>query len=295
MSNFAGKTALISGGAEGIGLSIARALGKQGMQIVLGDIDAEQLKVAQQILEEEGIAVHTVKMDVTLSKDWQRFADQALQHFGSVHMLVNNAGVGGGTGPLEQVDDKSWHWVNDVNLDGVLYGARTLVPLIKQHGEGGWLLNVASMAGMMGVPFAGAYTATKSAVVALSESWHQELRRHQIHVSVLCPAFVKTRIHLSDRNRQPSYQSTDEKTPPNDKQLAAAAHMQTVVENGLAVEVVGERVVEALKAGELYIFTHPNYRAVVQQRFHAIDAAFERAAASPLLAHIRDEEIEGFS
>ena len=295
MQDFEGKTALISGGAEGIGLSIAQALGKQGMQIVLGDIDAAQLAIAHKTLEEQGVAVISVVMDVTLPEDWQRCAEQAIARFGKIHMLVNNAGVSNSTGPLDQVDDKDWRWVNDVNLDGVLFGARVIVPLMKQQGEGGWLINVASMAGMMGVPYASAYTATKNAVVALSEGWHQELRRQQIHVSVLCPAFVKTRIHLSERNRQARYQTQGEKPAPSAKQLAAAAHMQSVVENGLAVEIVGERVVEALRAGELYIFTHPNYRTLVQQRYQAIDAAFERAAASPLLAHIRDEEISGIS
>jgi NAD(P)-dependent dehydrogenase (short-subunit alcohol dehydrogenase family) len=295
MKDFEGKTALISGGAEGIGLSIAQALGKQGMQIVLGDIDAAQLAIAHKVLEEQGVAVLSVVMDVTLPEDWQRCAEQAIARFGKIHMLVNNAGVSNSTGPLDQVNDKDWRWVNDVNLNGVLFGARAIVPLMKQQGEGGWLINVASMAGMMGVPYASAYTATKNAVVALSEGWHQELRRQQIHVSVLCPAFVKTRIHLSERNRQAVYQSTDEKVAPSATQLAAAAHMKSVVENGLAVEIVGERVVEALRAGELYIFTHPNYRALVQQRYQAIDAAFERAAASPLLAHMLDEEIVGIS
>lgn len=295
MNEFKGKTALISGGAEGIGLSIAQALGKQGMQIVLGDIDAEQLAIGQKTLEQQGIAVLSVEMDVTRPQDWQRLAEQAVARFGNIHMLVNNAGVSNSTGPVEQVKDEDWQWVNDVNLDGVLYGARAIVPLMKQHGEGAWLINVASIAGMLGIPYASAYTATKNAVVALSECWHQELRRHQIHVSVLCPAFVNTRIHLSDRNRQEMYKAKGEKTAPSAKQLAAAAHMQSVIENGLDVEIVGARVVEAILAGELYIFTHPNYRSLVQQRYQAIDAAFERAAASPLLAHMRDEEIVGFS
>lgn len=295
MKDFEGKTAFISGGAEGIGLSIAQALGKQGMQIVLGDIDAAQLAIAQQTLEKQGVEVLSVVMDVTLPKDWQRFAEQAIARFGKIHMLVNNAGVSNSSGPLDKVADNDWRWVSDVNLDGVLFGARAIVPLMKQHGEGGWLINVASMAGMVGVPYASAYTATKNAVVALSEAWHQELRRQQIHVSVLCPAFVKTRINLSERNRQDIHQDKGEKLAPSERQLAAAAHMQSVIDNGLAVEIVGERVVEALCAGELYIFTHPNYRSLVQQRYQAIDAAFERAAASPLLAHIRDEEIVGIS
>jgi len=296
MSQFTGKTAVISGGAEGIGFSIARALGKQGMNIVLGDIDALQLENALAQLKTERVRAFAVAMDVTKPGLWHHLAEQAVKQFGKVHMLVNNAGVGGGTGTIEQTDTMDWRWVLDVNLMGVLYGTQTMVPLIKKHGEGGWIVNVASMAGMIGVPYAGAYTATKTAVVGMSESWHAELKSHNIHVSVLCPAFVKTRINLSERSRQPVYAREEcDSEVDSFKNEALAAHMQTVVNNGLAVDIVGERVVEALNAGEMYIFTHPNYRSIVQQRYKAMDEAFERAAASPLLAHVLHEKIVGFT
>ena len=287
-----GKTAVISGGAEGIGYSIAQAMGAQGMNIVLGDIDATQLDKAVAALTAQGVPVLGVPMDVTRLEDWQQLARQAAERFGSIHMLVNNAGVGGGTGSIEQIGECDWRWVLDVNLMGVIYGTQTLIPLIKAHGEGGWLINVASMAGMVGVPYAGAYTATKVAVVGMSESWYAELQPHNIKVSVLCPAFVQTRINLSERNRQADYQQSREAT---EQDAAVAARMQAIIDNGLAVEVVGQRVVEAVKQGELYIFTHPNYRQVVQQRYQAIDDAFVRAADSPLLASVLNEDIVGFS
>lgn len=295
MNALNGKTAIITGGAEGIGLSIAQAFAKQGAHIVLADIDGAQLQIAEQTLLEMGIPALCVTMDVAEPKQWQHLVEQAEARFGDIHILVNNAGVGGRNGSIESTEHKDWQWVTDVNMMGVLYGMQAVVPRIKQHGAGGHIINVASMAGMMGVPYAGAYTATKGAVVSLSESWHHELKRHQIYVSVLCPAFVKTRINLCERNRQARYKSDKPATAPSEKQLAAAAYMQNIIDNGLAVEIVGERVVEALKAKELYIFTHPNYRQLVQQRYKAIDDAFERAAASPLLAHIRDEEPAGFS
>ncbi|MGJ8689816.1 MAG: SDR family NAD(P)-dependent oxidoreductase [Gammaproteobacteria bacterium] len=295
MNALNGKTAIITGGAEGIGLSIAQAFAKQGAHIVLADIDGAQLQIAEKTLLEMGIPALCVTMDVAEPTQWQHLVEQAEARFGDIHILVNNAGVGGRNGSIESTEHKDWQWVTDVNMMGVLYGMQAVVPRIKQHGAGGHIINVASMAGMMGVPYAGAYTATKGAVVSLSESWHHELKRHQIYVSVLCPAFVKTRINLSERNRQARYRSDKPATAPSEKQLAAAAYMQNIIDNGLAVEIVGERVVEALKAKELYIFTHPNYRQLVQQRYKAIDDAFERAAASPLLAHIRDEEPAGFS
>ena len=295
MSQFSGKTVVVSGGAEGIGFAIARAMGKQGMNVVLGDIDTNQLNIAQKKLENENINVLTVQMDVTDLSQWQNTADKAIERFGKIHMLVNNAGVGSNPGLIVQTDDKDWRWVLDVNLMGVIYGTQTMVPLMKQHGEQGWLINVASMAGMMGVPTAGAYTATKVAVVGMSESWYAELKPHNIQVSVLCPAFVKTRINLSNRNKPDELKSDKEKNTDNVSPSSSAKHMQKVIDNGLPPEIVGERVVEAVSNKELYIFTHPNYRKVVQKRFKSIDDAFARAELSPLLTSVLDEEVAMFT
>lgn len=295
MSQYAGKTVVISGGAEGIGFGIARAMGKQGMNVVLGDIDARQLEISRTTLVNEGINVLTVKMDVTDLSQWENLANKAVERFGKVHMLVNNAGVGSMPGNIEYTDDKDWRWVLDVNLMGVIYGTQTMVPLMKQHGEGGWLINVASMAGMVGVPSAGAYTATKVAVVGMSESWYAELKPHNIQVSVLCPAFVKTRINLSTRNKPEALKSEREKNTKSMNNSPMAKHMQSVIDNGLSPDVVGERVVEAISNKELYIFTHPNYRKVLQKRFKNIDDAFARSESSPLLASVLDEEVALYS
>ena len=289
MSQFADKTAIISGGAEGIGLSIAKALGEQKMNIVLADIDQKNLEKASLELRGSGISVLPVALDVADEAQWHDAAQQAIERFGKIHMVVNNAGIGGDTGPIQNAQTKGWQWALDVNLMGVMYGAKVMVPLIKQHGEGGWIINVASMAGMGGIPYNGAYTATKTAVVALSESWAAELQSKGIKVSVLCPAFVQTRIYDSNRNRPLKYQS-DTATPTNEDSFADKT--KHLVENGIDVSIVGKRVVEALNDGELYIFTHPNYRAIVQRRFQAIDAAFERAAQSPLLEQIANQKLD---
>lgn len=294
MNQFFGKTVVISGGAEGIGFGIAQAMGKQGMNIVLADIDADQLEIAQNKLQKDGVEVLSVQMDVTNLGQWENVATKTLERFGKVHMLVNNAGVGSNPGSIEKTDDKDWRWVIDVNLMGVIYGTQTMVPLMKLHGEGGWLINVASMAGMMGIPTAGAYTATKVAVVGMSESWYSELKPHNIQVSVLCPAFVKTRINLSNRNK-PSELKTEKENSGHLNSSAAAKHMQKVIDNGLSPKLVGERVVEAVNNKELYIFTHPNYRKVLQKRFKAIDDAFARSEASPLLVDVLHEEVALYS
>ncbi len=289
MSQFAEKTALISGGAEGIGLSIAKALGEEKMNIVLADIDEDSVKKAAEQLASAGVPVLALALDVAKENEWQEVAKQAIARFGKIHMLVNNAGVGGSTGPVDKQEALDWQWVLDVNLMGVVYGAKAIAPLIKQHGEGGWIVNVASMAGMGGVPFGGAYSATKTAVVALSEGWATELKSAGIHVSVLCPAFVQTRIHQSHRNRPERYKANSVSTGDEN---SFAKKAQQMVENGIAVSIVGKRLVEALNDNELYVFTHPNYRPVIQHRSTAIDEAFERAARSPLLQDIVNQKIE---
>ena len=291
MSQFIGKTAVISGGAEGIGLSIAKALAEEKMNIVLTDINGENLQKASLELEATGVSVLPVLLDVAEEDQWEKVAEQAIARFGKIHMLVNNAGVGGDSGSIESQNKKGWQWVLDVNLMGVVYGAKVMVPLISQHGEGGWIVNVASMAGMGGVPYGGAYSATKAAVVALSEGWAGELQSKDINVSVLCPAFVQTRIYDSERNRPSQYKS-DTKVMADENSFFNRA--KTMVESGIEVSIVGKRVVEALNDGEFYIFTHPNYREVVQKRSSDIDAAFKKASESPLLQHIVNQKIEMF-
>ena len=289
MSKFIGKTAVISGGAEGIGLSIAKALGEQKMNIVLTDINEKNLQKACLELETIGVPVLPVVLDVAKEDQWQEVAESAVARFEKIHMIVNNAGVGGESGSIENQNAKGWQWALDVNLMGVVYGAKVMVPLIKQHGEGGWVVNVASMAGMGGTPYGGAYTATKAAVVAVSESWAGELESEGINVSVLCPAFVQTRIYDSERNRQSQYKSYKKSSISENSFLNKAKQM---VENGIEVSIVGKRVVEALNDGEFYIFTHPNYRPLVEERSSQINAAFEKATKSPLLKHVVNQKIE---
>ena len=289
MFKFEGRTAVISGGAEGIGLSIAKALGEQKMNIVLADIDEKNLLKSAAELESLGIPVLAALLDVADEMQWKSVAEKAVERFGKVHMVVNNAGVGGDSGPIENQETEGWQWALGVNLMGVVYGAKTIIPLIKQHSEGGWILNVSSMAGMGGVPYSGVYTASKAAVVALSESWAQELKDKRIGVSVLCPAFVQTRIYDSERNRPDKYKSENYNI---ENESSFSKQTKQMVKDGIDVSIVGKRVVEAINHGELYIFTHPNYRQVNQERFNGIDEAFARSAKSPLLKDIVDQKID---
>jgi NAD(P)-dependent dehydrogenase (short-subunit alcohol dehydrogenase family) len=262
------------------------------MNIVLADIDEKNLLKSTAELESLGIPVLAALLDVADEMQWKSVAEKAVERFDKVHMIINNAGVGGDSGPIEDQETEGWQWALGVNLMGVVYGAKTITPLIKEHGEGGWILNVASMAGMGGVPYSGAYTATKAAVVALSESWAQELQNKRIGVSVLCPAFVQTRIYDSERNRPDKYKSD---TYNLENESSFSKQTKKMVKNGIDVSIVGKRVVEAINDGELYIFTHPNYRQVNQERFAGIDEAFAKSERSPLLKDIASQKIDMLS
>ena len=289
MYNFKSKTAVVTGGAEGIGFSIAKALGEQGMNIVLTDIDKNNLNSAANKLKTLGIPTHSIPLDVSDEEQWQHVAKKSIEHFGKVHMVVNNAGVGGDYGPVDTQDAKGWQWAVDVNLMGVVFGAKTIVPLIKEHGEGGWILNVASMAGMGGVPYSAAYNATKAAVIAISEGWSEELKDKNINVSVLCPAFVKTRIYESERNRPEKYKLDHD---ASEAENSFSKKSKAMVESGIDVSIVANRVIEALLNNELYIFTHPNYRQLVQKRFKDIDDAFISSEKSPHLKDILNKKLD---
>jgi NAD(P)-dependent dehydrogenase (short-subunit alcohol dehydrogenase family) len=289
-----GKTAIISGGAGGIGFALAQELGRKGMNIVIADIDSEQLQHAQQTLLNDNIQVLACELDVVEFSQWQETVDAAEARFGNVHMLINNAGVGGIPGSIEGTNHDIWRWVLDVNVMGVLYGTQVVTPLLKRHGQGGWIINVASMAGMIGMPYAGAYSASKAAVVSMTESWAVELKRHNIQVSALCPAFVKTRIHESHRNRQEQYKSASEPQIDKAKLKAGFDKAAALVEGGIDPDLLARRVVEALESDQTYIFTHPNYRPVTVGRSKAIDAAFLDAENSPIVSHLNDDDIAAF-
>jgi NAD(P)-dependent dehydrogenase (short-subunit alcohol dehydrogenase family) len=294
-TQYSGKTALISGGAGGIGLALAEEFGNLGMNIVIADIDTATLREAEKSLASQNINVLACELDVADFSQWEDCVAQTVAKFGKLHMVVNNAGVGGIPGKIEQTDHNIWQWVVDVNLMGVLYGTQAATPEIKKHGEGGWIINVASMAGMMGVPYASAYAATKAAVVSMTESWAVELKPHNIHVSVLCPAFVKTRIHESLRNKQAKYSSGEAKKEisAKDKERFKKGFEQAtaLVESGIPAEVLAKRVVEALGSEQQYIFTHPNYREVTAWRSGLIDNAMEDAQGSDIVKHLIGDKI----
>lgn len=284
MQKLEGKTAFVTGGAEGIGYHIGRALAGRGMKVMLADIDETMLGQAVETLRAEGGNVAGVPCDVAVRQEMEKAAEKTVETFGSVHVLVNNAGVSV-IGSQKYIPEENWRWIIDVNLMGVVYGAQVFVPLIESHGQGGHIVNVASMAGMKGLAYAGPYCATKAAVVALSEAWRAELEPVGIGVSVLCPAFVKSRIYDSMRNRQQRYGGP----VYFEDMLRKKPHLinqKEFVINGIDTEIVGSRVLEAIESNEAYIFTHPHYRQVADERYKAVSKGFDDAEASPALESV---------
>jgi NAD(P)-dependent dehydrogenase (short-subunit alcohol dehydrogenase family) len=285
MKDFRGKTAFVTGGGSGIGLSMARAFGRAGMNVVLADIDENAARESAERLATEQIKAAPVHCDVAERESVQAAAKEAVTQFGKVHVVCNNAGVAVG-GPIGTVRPADWDWIVDVNLKGVVYGVETFVPLIKSHGEGGHIVNTASMAGMVSMAGLEPYTATKYAVVGMSEGWFQQLAPLNIGVSVLCPGFVRTHIHESGRNRQEKYGGTADVDPgvAVNREEAAKA-----VLSGIDPDIVGNRVLEAVRDNELYIFTHPMMRQFVEFRFQMIMSAFDASDRSPALKSVREQ------
>ena len=290
MELFSGKTVVVSGGAEGIGFAVAQAVGREGMNVVITDVSTNMLSKAEATLSEQGIAVLAMEADARKESEWERVAAAALDKFGAIHAVMNNAGVGGGgsSGPIEEQSAEDWRWTIDVNLMGVVFGVKTMVPHIKAAG-GGWILNVASMAGMNGFPYGGAYNATKLAVAGLSEGWAMELAPFGIHVAALCPGFVKTRIYLSDRVRPEDYDAGHRDLVRSDEDLdpeTMSVGISNEVKNGIDPDVLAARVIESLKARDIYIFTHPSFRGGVGERYAMIDRCFESAENSPIVGDV---------
>ncbi len=288
MQDLKGKVAFITGGASGIGLAMAEAFGREGMSVMLADIEASALETAVAGLRDKQVRAESVICDVTSRDAVRAAALETIAKFGKVHLVCNNAGVASG-GPLGTVVAKDWDWVVDVNLLGVVYGTEVFAPLIESHGEGGHFVNTASMAGMVSPSGMEPYCATKFAVVAMSEGWAGQLAPKNIGVSILCPGFVKTRIHESRRNRPETYGA--------DQSAAAAAADApfSPVLSGIPVEPVANRVVEGVKDNDLYIFTHPEFKAVTQARFDRILAAFDKSTHSPALSVLPERVMPGLA
>jgi NAD(P)-dependent dehydrogenase (short-subunit alcohol dehydrogenase family) len=271
MQDLDGKVAFITGGASGIGLGIAKAFVGAGMKVVIADIRQDHIDQALDYFAslQKNRVVHGVKLDVTDRDAFAAAADEAERTFGPVDVLVNNAGVGV-EGPIKQATYDDWDWGVNVNLGGVINGVRTFVPRMVARGKGGHIVSTASMAGITPAPRNLAiYSATKAAIVGLSEGIREEMADENIGVSVLCPGTYKTNIREAGQNRQERYRK-DSGYVEVEERLSRREDEPSWRDP----EDAGERVLAAVKANDLYILTHGEFKPWAERRFKAILDAY---------------------
>lgn len=247
MQDYDGKVAVITGGASGIGLALARRLSSAGADILIADIEDEALERAGADLSSAGATVHTVRCDVSDRDAVGRLADEAYDRFGAVHFLANNAGVVTRHEAWGSLDD--WDWVLGIDLMGVVYGCHAFIPRMIEAGEVGHVMNTASVAGILAFPGIASYSVAKRGVVALSENLHHELAGTDIGVSVLCPGLVATRIGESERNR-PGHE---------DAAPMGGGAPGTGLPEEITPEQLADRIVDDIAAGVFWILPHPHY------------------------------------
>lgn len=262
MKDLQDKVAVVTGAASGIGKGITKSLLKKGVKVVLSDIEDKALKTTVSYFQDCGANVHGILADVSNPRDVAKMVEKTLEKYGAVHILCNNAGVYAGSSPSWQSTLDDWNWIVSVNLMGVVHGIQAFLPvMIEQKGEG-HIVNTSSIAGLI-LPGGTLYRTTKTAIVALSESLHQELRRDapDINISVLCPAMVDTNLLHSNRNRPKKYgESGPQASGVNIERVKQA------FKDGLSPRVLGDQVVKAIFDERFYILPNPEYTEQVMHR-----------------------------
>ncbi|MBI5879937.1 MAG: SDR family NAD(P)-dependent oxidoreductase [Chloroflexi bacterium] len=282
MKQFHGRVAVITGAASGIGRGLAEQCAAEGMRIVLADIEEAALAQVAAELRAEGAQTITVQCDVAKPDDTEMLAQRAYDLFGAVHLLFNNAGVGGGSTIWESTP-ADWEWVMGVNLYGVVNSLRAFVPRLLAQPDESHIVNTASIYGLINGPGSGIYKASKFAAVAVSETLYHELaqRTTKVRVSVLCPGFVATRIQDADRNRPPALQNAAPRRAPTAQESAWSQMTGRRIGLGQTPRAHAEAVFEAIRADRFYILPHPEW-------LPALRARMERMLDEALPANLLD-------
>ena len=274
MKDLAGKTAFVTGAASGIGFGIASALAQAGVKVMLCDIEEAALAAALEKLRATNADVEGVRADISLKDELAASAEATVARYGKVHILVNNAGVGGG-GPYGMWSDAASDWALGVNLRAVIWGIEIFGPLIERHGEGGHIVSTASIAGMVSGG-SNAYNVSKYGVVALSEGLRLELAPRGIGVSVLCPGFIRTQIVDSGRNLPERFAGKVGRPPATGPIAERIKSSRDRVVQGIDPLYVGELVREGIENDWPYIFIDNELEPFIEARFAAIKEGFNR-------------------
>lgn len=269
MKNFAGKTAVITGAASGIGRAMADRFAAAGMKIVLADVEAKTLKGVERAMNAAGHDVYAVRTDVSKASSVAALARKTFEHYGAVHVLCNNAGIVPPERykPVWESSLEDWKWVLDVNLWGVIYGIHHFLPHMLAHGEEGHIVNTASIAGLISGSGSAAYSVSKHGVVRLTEAIYSSLRegREKIGATVLCPGVVATGIYNSERNR-PGAKPAERVAVSTEYHKIARALYQT----SMKPDQVAEQVFQAIRDRKLYAVTTSAFDDAIRERMDAI-------------------------
>lgn len=280
MKTFRGRVAVITGGASGLGRALAERLAREGVQLMLADIDERTLQATASELQATGATVATHRTDVSQAESMEALARATLDRYGAIHIVANNAGVA----PLGAVWENTtadWNWGLGVNLWGVIHGVRVFTPILLRQEDEGHIVNTASVAGLISPPGMGLYNVTKHAVVALSESLFHDLHRagSRVRCSVVCPAYFASGIADSERNRPAALHNVG--VGKSERQRVMEATLRKAVTSGkLSAADVAERVYTAIRDERFYILTHGAIKPSIETRMR--DILDERDPTDPL-------------
>ena len=252
LTEFDGKVAVVTGAASGIGKAMCERFAREGMKIVLADVEQDALREAGRDIEALGAEVLTVRTDVSQPDELSRLAESTLERFGKVHVVCNNAGVFAGGRTWDAIGT-DWEWVMGVNVFGVLHGVRAFVPIMLEQNEPAHVVNTCSMAGLINMPLSGAYNVSKHAALSLTETLYHELKSLDTKVgcSALCPELIRTGIGRSDRNRPAHLKRPDDSGTPEQELVEQAIRMS--IDSGIPPSVMADRVFEGIRTDSFYL------------------------------------------